>query len=204
MILGSYTQMRRHFAAPGAATAPDGLPAWPGPALGDGTGAVDNTGASALRAGGFSGTLYAFTAGAHQFPATVVGPLVDPTKLPSGDPVWPLYVTCAAFVQDSVYGVHEYDWYVSQRRDVGRYPALGATALVEHAAQALLVTMNDPSSSSVIAIRPNAAALAVLLPGLAGAELLTASAFATLFRHCHLYARRRSDGAVQWARMYQD
>jgi hypothetical protein len=203
VILRRYTEARRFFALAGAPLAPDGLPAWPGPLNPDGS--FSNTSAGRLRAGGFSATLQAWTSGAHSFGLTTIGPLVDPAKFPTGDPVWPLDVFCVlpTYTQDAVYGVHEYDWWVSLRREVGRAGMGDGTALVEWDAPALDVTMPDPSSSGRISIAPNLPAVAALLPGLAGGQLLTAESIATLFRHVHVFVQRRADKAIQWARLYE-
>lgn len=204
MILSTYSQFRRHFAASGAAVAADGLPEWPGPVLDGGTGEVENASTtSLLRVNGFTATLQVTTAGGLVFPASTVGPLVDPARIPTGDAGFPLSLTCNAGAVDAVTGAHDYDWFVSQRREEGRYPTLGSLSLTTWAAQALTVSMPDRTKSGTISITTSAA-VAVLLPGLSGSGLLTTGAFTTLFRHVHVYCRRRSDGAVQWARMYVD
>lgn len=205
MILARYTELRRHFALVGASTAADGLPAWPGPLNPDGSFDSSAT-ASRLRADGFSSTLYASTSGVVTFANPgPIGPLVDPAKLVAGDPVWPLEITCNAGAQDSVYGVHEYDWYVALRRDPGRYPSASVAGggLVEFATPAFTVAMPDPSSSGRIWLTPNAGAVAQLLPGLSGAQLLTAEAFGVLFKNVLVFASRRLDRAFQWAWLYR-
>lgn len=203
MILRRYTEVRRFFALPFAGRASDGLPEWPGPLNTDGS--FSNTTAGKLRAGGFSGTLQAMTSGGHQFGFTTIGALIDPAKIPAGDPVWPLDVYCVVppWTQDAVYGVHEYDWWVSLRREVGRAGLADGTALAEWNAPALDVAMPDPSASGRISLSPNLAAVAALLPGASGAQLLTAEALTTLFRHVHVFVQRRADKAFQWARLYE-
>lgn len=207
MICATYSQWRRFAALGGAAIARDGHLAWPGPLLADGS--IDNVGTSSgshLRINGFSATFTAFTAGGHFFAnGGPIGPLLDPTKIPGGDPFWPLDITCTPSPsdQDAVSGVHEYDWYVYLRRDVARYPIAGSPTLVEHAAPPFLVSMPDPSASGRIQLVPNTSAVAALLPGLSGAALLTPAAWATLFQNVHVYCQRRSDKAIQWAWLYR-
>jgi len=204
MILARYSELRRHFAAT-STLADDGFPEWPGPTVGAGTGAIDNASSSSLlRVNGFSASLRATTAGGYTFPGTTIGPLVDASRIPSGDAFWPLVITCNGGASDATTGTHEYDWYLSQRRDEGRYPALGTTALTTWAGQLFDVTMPTAAKSGTIAIDIDTTAAGRLLPGLTGSALLTADAFVTLWRHCHLYVRRRSDGAYQWARLYLD
>jgi hypothetical protein len=202
VILRRYTELRRFFALPFAPLANDGLPAWPGPLTIDGS--FSNTTSGKLRASGFSGTLQAVTAGGHAFPIATIGPLVDPARIPAGDPVWPLDLYCVDphWTQDAVYLTHEYDWWVSLRREVGRAGLGDGLALVEWDAPALDVTMPDPSASGRCAIAPNLSAVADLLPGAAGAALLTTEALTALFRHVHVFVQRRSDKAIQWARLY--
>ncbi len=191
MILSSYSQFRRHFSSLSAAT--DGLPAWPGPVLPDGS--IDNSTPSSIRASGFSGTMIAKSQGGHVFQTTLIGPLLDPTKIPDLDGFWPFEVTVSASV-DAVPPIHDYDWFLSQRRDVGRYPAPGTVSLVEYASPAFTVTMPNRAASGRISVQLSAYGLSLC----AGADSLTC--FATLFRNTHLYCLRRADSAVQWARLY--
>jgi hypothetical protein len=207
MILSNWTQLRVHFADTGATTVADGLPEWPGPLLDGGTGAIDNTGAaSLLRVNGFTGTLRATTAGGYAFPLTTIGPLVDPTKIPALDACWPLVITCNGGAVDAVTGVHDFDAFVSQRRDPGMWPIAGSATPVEFPAssQPFAVAIAAANKSGSITLTPNTAAVAALLPGLSGSGLLTSAAFSTLFRHVHVYFRRRADHAIQWARLYED
>lgn len=121
-------------------------------------------GTAKLRTGGFTG-------------------LVTPTIT-----AYPISITCNAGAADAVAGVHEYDWWLSQRT---------STAAV----QPLLITHADPTKSGTVSININAGPIGVLLPGLSGAGLLTDAALATIFRNVHLYVSRRSDRAYQWIRM---
>jgi hypothetical protein len=207
VICATYSQWRRFAALVGAPIARDGLPAWPGPLLADGS--IDNVGTSSgskLRVNGFSSTFRVATMGGHQFaPGGPIGPLIAPTTLGNGDTCWPLSITCTPSPtdHDAVAGVHEYDWYVYLRRDVGRYPIAGSPTLTEYAAPPFLVTMPDASASGRIQLMPNTSAVAALLPGLSGAALLTPAAWAVLFNHVHIYVQRRADKAIQWAKLYQ-
>lgn len=98
---------------------------------------------------------------------------------------YPIALTCNAGAADTVPNTHEYDWYLSQRSDVvgGQYFA---------------ISMPDPSKSGSVSIALQAGNVAKLLPGLSGADLLTTSSLALLFKSVALYVSRRSDKAYQW------
>ncbi len=184
---------------------PDGLPRWPGPQRNDGS--IDNSpiAASMLRTSGFSETITATSAGGTAFDTAgkPVGPLLDPDKIPTGDAFWPVVITCNALALDAVAGTHEYDWYLSCRRDLGRYMPAGSTTLVDWQSQALVLSSGSTYKSGRVDLSLNMTAVAKLLPGLSGSALLTPAAFATLFRNVHLYVRRRADLAIQWVSLYQ-
>lgn len=119
---------------------------------------------ASLRAGGFTG-------------------LVTPTIA-----AYPFTITCNADAADAVLGVHEYDWYLSQRTDVA-------------ASQYLTIEHDVPAKSGRVRINTVGANVARLLPGLSGAQLLTTDAQSAIFRNVHLYVHRRSDDAIQWIRL---
>jgi hypothetical protein len=121
-------------------------------------------GTSKLRTGGFTG-------------------MVTPTIS-----AYPFAITCNAEASDAVLGVHEFDWYLSQRTDVV-------------ANQYLTIEHDVPAKSGRVRLNIVNANVAKLLPGLSGAGLLTASSLSTIFRDVHLYVSRRSDRAYQWIRM---
>lgn len=121
-------------------------------------------GVGSLRTGGFTG-------------------LVTPTIA-----AYPITITCNGGAADSVLGVHEYDWYLSQRTDIA-------------ANQYLTMIHADPTKSGTVRIALVDVNVAKLLPGLSGAALLTAASLSTIFRNVHLYVSRRSDRAYQWIRM---
>ena len=101
---------------------------------------------------------------------------------------YPLAITCNAEASDAVLGVHEYDWYLSQRTGTA-------------ASQCLTIEHDVPAKSGRVRINIVAGNVALILPGLSGAGLLTDAALATIFRNCALYVSRRSDRAYQWSRM---
>ncbi len=86
---------------------------------------------------------------------------------------------------DAVAGVDEYDWYLSQRTDDPAKQWLSC-------ATAHFLGANTYSGTVLIATT-----------ALANAELglgltLTVEQQIEVFRFCHLYCRRRPDGAIQW------
>ena len=104
---------------------------------------------------------------------------------------YPFTVTCNAGAADSVPGTHEYDWWLSHRTD-------------DVASQYLQIIHNDPLKSGTVRIDIVDANVALLLPGLSGADLLTAESQAIIFANCHLYVSRRSDKAYQWIRLVSE
>lgn len=207
MILTTYPQFRQHFAAPGALTALDGFPAWPGPDVSDGT--ISST-PSNLRLNGFDGTIRAVTNSGlgfvFQLPVGGVGPLIDYTKTPIGDPFWPLRITCNLFADDAVIGVHDYIWYVSMRRDPGFYPYIGSSVPVEFTAaeQIFSIVMPNPTAKSgLIDIHLNTSSAAELLQYLTGTDRTSDYALSYLLRNVHLYVKRVSDGAIQYCAIYR-
>lgn len=101
---------------------------------------------------------------------------------------YPFALTCNAEAADAVLGVHEYSWYLSQRTDTV-------------ASQCLTIEHDVPAKSGRVRINIVGANVARILPGLSGADLLTASSLALIFKHVHLYVHRRSDNAYQWIRL---
>lgn len=209
MILTTYPQFRQHFSAPGALTALDGFPAWPGPDVSDGT--ISST-PSNLRLSGFDGTIKAITnnnngssvSATFLLPAGGVGPLIDYTKLPAGEPVFPIQITCNNFAGDAVFGVHDFVWYVSQRRDPGFYSQIGTTTLVEFIAaqQCLNVTMPVPKSGFIL-IDINTSSVAEIIGSFVATDFVTDYALSTVLKNVQIYCKRVSDGAIQYFSIYR-
>jgi hypothetical protein len=175
MILSTYAAFRTAFADTGAPVAHDGFLEWPGEAL--------------LRTGGFDGTL--------AIDISSVWVAFNGIAFPINQtfPSFPITLTCNAGASDTVYGTDEYDWYVSQRTDTA-------------ANQYLTVGRDDTPSSSIsrsgsITLDYDPTNVARLLPDHSGASF-TSSELPLLLRHVHVYVRRRSDGAFQWTKLYED
>lgn len=191
MILPCYTAARRFFGE-GMPNYIDGLPQWPGPMLPNGD--IDNTGATGkLRINGFSGTLGIYVDG-------VLVP-IDATGFPNtlAFPSFPLTLTCNAMATDPAGNQDTHDWYISQRTDPRRFNTPPGN-------QYLSVSRSDLGAtrrSGMIVIDQVPANVAQLLPDHVGGSFTTAE-LTLLLRHVHVYVRRRSDGAYQWARLFKD
>ena len=99
---------------------------------------------------------------------------------------WPIVLTVNALAQDASPAYDEqYDWYVSQRTD--------------DAASQYLVVSPVAKSSGSISIAYDPTNTAKLLPGIATPS--DDNSIALLFKHVHVYCRRRSDGAIDWVRL---
>lgn len=101
-------------------------------------------------------------------------------------------VTVNATAADSVYGVHEYRWYLSQRTD-------------DSTKQYLSIASKTPTEgntySGTMSIVHSTLAYTDLGPGLSADEFkdaMTPDLIIEIFRHCHLYCQRISDGSLQW------
>ncbi len=103
---------------------------------------------------------------------------------------YPLTLTVNGSAVD---GGFAYDWYLSQRTD-------------DHHVQPLSIAQAGTTRSGTITIDLVAPNVAKLLPGVAGAGLVTPAALALLFKHVGLYVQRRSDKAYQWVSLspFQD
>lgn len=107
------------------------------------------------------------------------------------DPGGSLEISCNTGAPDAVFGVDDFDWYLSQRTD-------------EQARQYLEIE-NFPadggeSFSGFVRIR-NAALADTFAPN---APSITPQVLKRLFRYAHLYVRRRSDGAIQWVDLHRE
>jgi len=128
-----------------------------------------------LNTGGFSGSL-AFT-----------------SIMASGIP---FSATCNSFAADSVAGVDEYDWYVSQRTDTSanQYFTVGA-----HSA-------NHSGSITLDVVDANVKLLIPALSALNYADMRAAlkndAYLKLIFRDVAFYVQRRSDKAYQWATIW--
>jgi hypothetical protein len=132
----------------------------------------------------------------------LIGPLIDPAKITGGDLLWPLSITCNSNVADSVTGAHEYDWFVSQRRESGWYIPAGESALVYWNLPMLAASYPDATKSGTIALSPTSDALDDLLPGLAGDDLISADSLRAICWNVQVVVIRRADRAYQWANLY--
>ena len=198
MICPTYTAARNAFAAPGALTAADGLPAFPGPQQANGS--FSNV-ALYLRPVGFSATWTVTTQGGTIWgpgPVGAIGPLIAGT-VPGGDPLFPITITINGGASDG--GTNAYWWYLSQRSDNLRYVLADGT--LSATGQPQYFTMAHPSDglhSGTVIIAPQGAQIAKLFPRSGGTPPTDAVSLATLFTDCALYVSRVSDSAYQWAR----
>jgi len=208
---------------------PDGLPHYPGPQLADGsldqtpgyevTGSrLHNSGLSPL----FDKTLSLTTAGGYTFAAgntTAIGPLLSNLGLLANtDPIFPCTITCNAGANDLIPPKHDYDVFVTQRRDPGWYPIGSGLGVSYWNAQCLKVTyptVTTPvlSKSGTIQLALNQTAVNALLPGnVATLSALPAGSSAPviasqeglryILKNVAIYWIRRSNGAIQWATLY--
>lgn len=97
-------------------------------------------------------------------------------------------------VADAVAGVDEYDWWVSQRTID---PAKMYLAVTQYVLNPAL------TYSGSISLRTTALARADI--GIASDVVaLTTMQARRLYKNVHVYCRRRSDGAIQWADVYAE
>jgi hypothetical protein len=100
-------------------------------------------------------------------------------------------ITINASAADSVAGVDDYDWWLSDRTEV---PASRFLSL----AQAPDTGGNSFSGSVNLSLTATCITeLALALPG-----SITMQQLASMFKFAHLYVRRRSDGAIQWVDLH--
>lgn len=102
----------------------------------------------------------------------------------------PITLSANAYGSDSVYGVDDYDWYLSQR--VGDHVAQPFT--IVPASTASFPAVNTWSGSVTLSLTNAAAAI---LGGTLDAQMDVA------WKNCHLYVRRRSNGAIQWFDLHE-
>lgn len=137
---------------------PDGLEEFPGLV------AAENGRTNLVRSGGFTGGLVGI-------PTPYIGAAFE--------------VTVNATGEDAVFGVDDYDWYMSQRTD---------DAAVQYLTIVQRADAGGESFSGTVAIAHTANATSVL--GLSTPP--TPQQVTWLFKHVDLYAKRLSDGAIQW------
>jgi hypothetical protein len=107
------------------------------------------------------------------------------TGIPTGAVGQNFFVSVNGQAPDAIAGVDEYDWYLSQRSDDPAKQWLScATAHF----------FSSDTYSGTVLVATTALANAELGLGLT----LTVEQQIEVFRFCHLYCRRRSDGAIQW------
>jgi hypothetical protein len=95
-------------------------------------------------------------------------------------------ISVNAGAADSVAGVDEYDWYLSQRTDTAASQFFTLTQKADIG--------GDSFSGTVLF---EYAPIATQVYGVTG-NTITVEAFFRLLTHVHLYCRRKSDGAIQW------
>jgi hypothetical protein len=188
MIIQSsqWHSFRTIFAAPGATTDYDGNKAWP---------------LALMRANGFNDGIFGMTRAAslvipiHEWRLQV--PFRFGIANYSGNP-------SAPFTPDAVPGVDEYDWWVSQRTSVDADMFLSVS-------QAQPDVGAPPGATYSGAIRLDAtprfyADMGLLTENLSdpGEGSLAGRNGRILFKNVHVYCRRRSDGAIQWANVYEE
>lgn len=199
-VLATYATFRVWFAAPGASLAADGFPVFPGPLLADGS--VSNTGASKLRAAGFSTSWTVTTAGAHAWsPASVgpTGPLIA-AAVPSGDALFPMTVTIDGGASDG--GTDSYAWYLSQNVDPVRLPSIDYPTSIQPGSRPQLFTMQHPGDrlhSGTVVIDVASSEVLKLFPSSGGLAPTDAGSLLTLCMGSVLYVTRLSDRAYQAA-----
>jgi hypothetical protein len=202
-ICPKYADMRARFAVSGAPLAADGFPVFPGPAVlsGPKAGSFDNSGATGLlRANSFASSWTVETQGGTIWsPGAVgaIGPLIA-GAVQSGDPLFPLIVTCNGGASDG--GTNAFWWYLSQRSDALRFVLANGTLSPAGQPQYFSIAHPDNSHSGTVIITPQSAQIAALFPGSGGTPPTDAASLATLFAYCGLYVSRVSDSAYQWAR----
>jgi hypothetical protein len=96
-------------------------------------------------------------------------------------------ITANAGAADASPGVDEYDWYLSQRTDDPSRQYLSLTQRPDEAGQ---------SYSGTVYLEHTALATSVY--GVSSGDI-TVDAFIRMLANVHLYCRRKSDGAIQWA-----
>ena len=180
MILHSYQAFRPIFAVGGAPTDVDAFPVFPGTAK--------------LRTGGFSGSLSILVSGSP-VAFTVGGGF--PTNSGLVFPSFPITLTVNALAADASPGVHAYDWWISQRTPLAAQQYLTVTDYFPGSPSA------SASYSGSVVIEQASANVAQLLPGHSGGTFTTAE-LTLLLRHVHVYVRRRSDGAFQFAKLFRE
>jgi hypothetical protein len=211
MICPKHADMRARFAVAGVPIWDDGFPVWPGPLVLSGAkaGSFDNSGATGLlRANGFTSSWTVTTAGGTIWSPTFVGaigPLIA-APVASGDPLFPLTVSCNGGATDPVttaYGVHVYvdsfTWYLSQRSDGLRYVLSTGMLSPTGQPQYFNIAPLDGAHSGTVVITVQSTQVAALFPGSGGTPPTDAASLATLFHDCALYVSRDSDQAYQWA-----
>lgn len=198
MILRKYQDFRAAFTLPGFDVPIDGffydgLPYWP---------------SGKIRANGFSlpdAPMVLRTSGGLAMGASVIGPLLNADLITDNDDLlYPFTVTVNALASDDVPGIDEYDWYVSQRNDPVRYPHADGTIDPTNREQYLVVSSAGTGQSGTIQIGLNYPKVATILPGVSGIELYSPLSLSRLFRKVAVYCQRRSDKAIQWAKIIND
>lgn len=206
MIYQHFVHFRLGFALPGATIGDDGLPEFPS--------------ATKLRASGFSnysvplpafpyssslaivtpsGDFRALMSAFDGFASVPVVPDADPDDPPIF-PRFPLTITCNNVANDAVSGVHEYDWYLSQRADHERVVPIESPPV--HRRQYLTITHPNVARSGTVEIDINPSVVQELLPGYTATTLVARENLTIMLKYVHLYVQRRSDKAYQWAPLY--
>lgn len=101
---------------------------------------------------------------------------------------FPITLSVNGQVADAVPGIHEYDWYLSQRSDQAARQYFAVAHLFSFIGDAV-------SGSIVLSLTDLAVAeLAISLP----TSPLNTDRLIQTCKNVHVYVKRRSDGAIQW------
>lgn len=96
--------------------------------------------------------------------------------------------TCNSSFADAIAGTPDFDWYLSQRTDVV-------------ANQPMTITQTPDSGGNSF----SGSVRLIVLPddGVYGDDAISDVDRVRIFKYCHLYVRRRSDGAIQWIDIFR-
>lgn len=100
-------------------------------------------------------------------------------------------VTCNGGAADAALGVPDFHWYLSQRTDDSTKQLLTITE------KAATITQSFSGSVNIVHSATGTTELGALTNP-------TMDQIVALFKHCHLYVRRNSDGAIQWVDLLKD
>ena len=128
-------------------------------------------------------------AGYRTWPSANVGAAGFNSGMPMVKPVksFPIHATCNGLATDTVFGVDEYDWYLSQRTDDATKQYLSIVQIE-----------GDATSTYSGTVTISLTSLAVSALGLADStSTVSIDNLIRVFKHVDLYVRRRSDALIQ-------